>query len=182
MPVVVVPDPSLVALVGAAGSGKSTLAARLFAPDEILSSDAFRAAIAGDPSDQRATRPAFAALHRALDRRLRAGQLAVVDATNAEPHARRSLLRHARVADVPAIALVLDMPPHVVQSRNAGRAGRSVARDVVARHLGLVRASLELGWIAAEGWDALLVVRDPADLDALRVARRRGAADRTAAG
>src|SRR4051812_3594638 len=56
--------PSLVVLVGAAGSGKTTLAARLFTPDEVISSDMLRAAISGDAADQRATRPAFRILHR----------------------------------------------------------------------------------------------------------------------
>ena len=66
------PDPSMVVLIGAAGSGKSTLAAAHFAPDEILSSDAFREVIAGDARDQRATGAAFRALGRALERRLAA--------------------------------------------------------------------------------------------------------------
>ena len=44
---------ALVVLIGAAGAGKSTLAARLFAPDEIVSSDALRAVISGDEADQR---------------------------------------------------------------------------------------------------------------------------------
>ena len=42
VPEIVLPDPSLVVLIGAAGAGKSTFAARHFAPDEVLSSDRFR--------------------------------------------------------------------------------------------------------------------------------------------
>ena len=53
-----IPDPSLVLLVGVAGSGKSTLAARLFAPTQVLSTDAFRAMVADDPDDRSAGRPA----------------------------------------------------------------------------------------------------------------------------
>ena len=43
-----IPDPSLVLLVGAAGAGKTTFAARHFPPDEVLSSDAYRALVSGD--------------------------------------------------------------------------------------------------------------------------------------
>ncbi|HEY8987503.1 MAG TPA: AAA family ATPase, partial [Candidatus Limnocylindrales bacterium] len=73
--------PWLVVLIGAAGAGKTTVARRLFAPDELLSSDELRAAVSGDAADQRATRPAFAILHRELGNRLAAGRLIVVDAT-----------------------------------------------------------------------------------------------------
>ena len=112
-------EPSLVVLIGAAGSGKSTLAARWFAPEEILSSDALRAFVSGDAADQRATKQAFAILQRTLDRRLMAGRTTVVDATNVTARARRELLAIARRAGVPAIAIVLDLPPAVVHARNA---------------------------------------------------------------
>lgn len=100
-----IPDPALVVLVGAAGAGKTTFAARHFAPDEVLSSDALREAISGDADDQRATGPAFAALHRALARRLRDGRLTVVDATNVTAPARRALLGRAARAGIPVVAL-----------------------------------------------------------------------------
>ena len=81
--------PGLVVLIGAAGAGKTTLAARLFAADEVISSDELRARVSGNATDQRATRLAFAILHREVARRLAAGRLVVVDATSVERAARR---------------------------------------------------------------------------------------------
>jgi protein phosphatase len=161
--VIRIPDPSLVVLVGAAGSGKSTFAARHFAPDEILSSDAFRALVAGDATDQRATRPAFAALHRALAQRLAAGRLSVVDATNVQSHARRTLLARARAAGVPVVAIVLDLSPEIVLARNAGRAGgAAVPDDAVRGHLSSLAATLTSDALQAwAGFDAVHHLRRP---------------------
>jgi predicted kinase len=172
MPTVIVPDPSLVALVGPAGSGKSTFAARHFAAGEILSSDAFRALITGDERDQRATRAAFGALHRELRRRLLAGRLTVVDATSVEHHARRALLRRAREAGLPAVAIVLDFPASVVLARNAARSGRQVDPDVVRRHLAALRDAVGAGALEREGWSRIVRIREPAELDAVRIKRR----------
>jgi predicted kinase len=139
--------PGLVVLVGAAGSGKSTLAARLFAPADILSSDAFREVVAGDATDQRATRVAFSILHREVRKRLGAGRLVVVDATNVERHARLGLLRIARAAGVPSVAIVLASDGVTTHARNAARAERVVPAAVVDRHLAAVA---RLGGDAAE--------------------------------
>jgi protein phosphatase len=169
VPVVVIRDPSLVVLVGAAGSGKSTLAGRHFAEGEVLSSDAYRERISGDAGDQSATRPAFAALQRDARRRLRAGLLTVVDATSVEAHARKALLRIAREAGVPATAIVLDLPARVVLARNAGRAGRRVETAVVRHHLGVLRRALDSGRIRDEPWARLVVLRHPGELDQLKM-------------
>ena len=171
-----IPVPGLVVLVGAAGSGKSTLAARLFAPDEILSSDAFRAALRGDPADQRATRPAFALLHREVARRLADGRLVVVDATNVERGARLALVRLARAASTPAIALVLAAPREDAHARNARRPGRVVPADVVDRHLDRMAAlgadaAAIRGRLMTEGFAAVHVVATLADLAAVQVRR-----------
>lgn len=171
----VVPDPSLIVLIAAAGAGKTTFAARHFEPGEILSSDAYRAAIAGDEADQRATRAAFRELHRALERRLAAGQLTVVDATNVERSARLALLARAAAAGRPAIAIVLDLPRSTVLARNAARSDRTVDERVVRRHLARLRDSLD-GLDApldGEGFQRVVLLRDPRDVEAVTIVRRR---------
>ncbi len=173
MPSLIVPDPSLVVLVGAAGAGKSSFAARHFAGDEVLSSDGLRAAIAGDERDQRATSAAFAALHRAVTRRAVAGQLSVVDATNVERKARRALLRRAHAARVPAVAIVLDLPERVVLARNAARTGRVVNPDVVQHHLAVLRHDIDRGVFEAEGWSLVVRIREPRQLEAVTITRGR---------
>jgi predicted kinase len=170
---VILADPSLVVLVGPAGAGKSSFAARHFASDEILSSDRLRAEIAGDERDQRATSAAFAALHRSLVRRARARQLTVVDATNVERPARRALLRRARAARVPAVAIILDLPAPLVLARNAGRTGRVVHPWVVRQHLATLRREIDQGAFDAEPWALVIRVRESRQLDRLTVSRRR---------
>lgn len=173
MPAIAIPDPAVVVLVGPAGSGKSTLAARYFAGDEVLASDAMRAIVGRDESDQAATRAAFALLDRQLAGRLRERRLTVVDATNVEGHARRALLQRARAAGVPAVAIVLDLPPDLVVRRNEARAGRVVDGGVVRHHLARLRWSVDRGLLEREGFDVIYRIRQPAELDALRIERRR---------
>jgi predicted kinase len=174
MRTVEIPDPSLVLLIGAAGAGKSTLAARLFAADEVLSSDAYRELVSGDAADQRATRAAFERLHRDLATRLQAGHLTVLDATNLERSARRTAIARARTAGVPIVAIVLDLPAAAVLARNAGRTGRVVDRAVVGRHLAAVRSTVDGDQLAVEGYDVVVLLGSPEAVDSLRVERRRG--------
>ena len=168
------PDPCLVALVGAAGSGKTTLAARLFAPDEVLSSDALRERIAGSAADQRATGSAFAALHRQVRARLARGLLTVVDATSVTARDRRPLVRAADEAGVAAVAIVLALPGDVVLARNAARSSRVVPEDAVQRQLRRLDVSLGAPGLASEGFARVVVLHDPAEVAALRVERERG--------
>jgi len=171
-------NPCLVVLVGAAGAGKSTFAARHFAPTEVLSSDAFRERIAGDAADQRATRAAFAALHRALQSRLARQLLTVVDATSVAARDRRPLVAAAREAGVPCVAVVLDLPAEVVLARNAGRLERAVPDAVVRRHLVRLETDLRPRGLDAEGFEQVIVLRDPAAVDAVVVVREGGCGKR----
>lgn len=167
--VLALPEPCLVVLVGAAGSGKSTLAARLFAPDQVLSSDAYRGVVSGDESDQRASKVAFSILHRELEVRMAAHRTTVVDATNVSSYARRALLSRARRHGVPAVAIVLDLEPALVQARNAARNGRVVPSAAVQEQLAALARSLRRDELAREGFAAVHRIAD-AQLSGLSIA------------
>ena len=166
-----IPGDALVLLIGVAGSGKSTLATRLFEPAEILSSDAYRESVSGDPTDQSATDEAFAHLHVDLDRRLAAGQLTVVDATNVQAWARRSLLAVGARYGRPAVAIVLALPLDVSLGRNAGREHGRVPAAAVRRQDRNLRASL--AQLGGEGYAKVAVLSNPGQVEALEIRTQR---------
>jgi predicted kinase len=150
------PRDALVLLVGPAGAGKSTWAADQFELDEILSSDAIRAQVAGDAADQSATADTFKVLHLIARARLRRGLLTVVDATNLTEGARRALLRLARGAGRPALAVAFETSLERCLAQNAARPGRHVPADVVRRHHQQMRRALEQP--PGEGYTAIHLV------------------------
>jgi predicted kinase len=99
----------------------------------------------------------------------------VVDATNVEPAARRALVTRATGASLPATAIVLDLPPSLVLARNAARPSRVVAEAIVRRHLERLRATLDGGPspLEGEGFGQVVVLHDPADVDAVTIVRQR---------
>jgi len=132
---IVIPALSLVLLVGPSGAGKSTFARAHFRPTEILSSDAFRAMIADDESDQTATQEAFHILHQVAEARLRRGRLTVIDATNTRREARLPLLELARRYHVPCVAIIFDFPKEVYLAHDQLRGGRHVGAEVIQRQI-----------------------------------------------
>jgi predicted kinase len=155
------PD-ALVMLVGPSGSGKSTWAATRFAPEAILSSDAYRAQVAGDAADQSATADAFRILHAVAQARLRRGLLTVIDATNLTDGARRSLLRLAAKTQRPVVAVAFDLPLERCLAQNEARPGRRVPAAVIVRHHGELQHAL--AQLPEEGYDAIVRLRGP-DMD-----------------
>ncbi|MGW2204799.1 polynucleotide kinase-phosphatase [Streptomyces sp. NPDC001774] len=163
-----VTDLSLVVLIGASGSGKSTFAHRHFKPTEVLSSDFCRGLVADDENDQSASRDAFDVLHYIAGKRLEAGRLTVVDATNVQQEARRQLVQLARQYDVLPIAIVLDLPEEVCQARNAARPDRAdMPRHVVQRHRRELRRSLR--GLEREGFRKVHVLRSVEEVEAAEV-------------
>ncbi|MFF8839236.1 polynucleotide kinase-phosphatase [Streptomyces sp. NPDC015130] len=167
-----VTDLSLVVLVGATGSGKSTFARRHFKPTEIVSSDFCRGLVADDENDQSASKDAFDVLHYIAGKRLAAGRLTVVDATNVQQEARRQLVRLAREHDVLPIAIVLDVPEEVCRSRNAGRPDRAdMPAHVIQRHRRELRRSLR--GLEREGFRKVHVLRSVEEVEAAEVVLER---------
>ncbi|NED14326.1 polynucleotide kinase-phosphatase, partial [Streptomyces sp. SID9124] len=167
-----VTDLSLVVLIGASGSGKSTFARRHFKPTEVISSDFCRGLVADDENDQSASKDAFDVLHYIAGKRLAAGRLTVVDATNVQPEARRQLVRLAREYDVLPIAVVLDLPEEVCLARNAGRPDRAdMPRHVVQRHRRELRRSLR--GLEREGFRKVHILRTEEEADRAEVVLER---------
>lgn len=138
-----IPALSLVVLIGPTSAGKSTFAARAFGPHETVSSDACRALVANDPNDQAATTAAFEVLHLIVAKRLAAGLLTVVDATNTQPAARQALIATAREHDVLPVAIVFDLPEAVLLERHRERTDRPFGEQVVKRQHNELRRSLK---------------------------------------
>ncbi|WP_327267958.1 polynucleotide kinase-phosphatase [Streptomyces sp. NBC_01218] len=167
-----VPDLSLVVLIGATGSGKSTFAHRHFKPTEVVSSDFCRGLVADDENDQSASGDAFDLLHYIVGKRLEAGRLTVVDATNVQAEARRKLVQLAREYDVLPVAVVLDLPEEVCRARNATRPDRAgMPRHVVQRHRRELRRSLR--GLEREGFRKVHVLHTEEEADRATVVRER---------
>jgi len=169
--VIDVPALSLVVLVGASGSGKSTFARTHFAATEVISSDFCRGLVADDENDQSASGDAFDVLHFIAGKRLAAGRLTVIDATNVQPEARRQLVRLAKEHDVLPVAIVLDLPERVCVDRNSDRVDRQFGPHVIRRQRDQLRRGLR--GLAKEGFRGVHVLRTAAEVDGAQIVRTR---------
>ncbi|WBQ02795.1 polynucleotide kinase-phosphatase [Kribbella sp. CA-293567] len=166
-----VPALSLVVLIGASGSGKSTFARKHFRGTEVISSDVCRGLVSDDENDQAATKDAFAVLHFIAAKRLAAGRLTVIDATNVQPEARKELIALAREHDVLPVAIVLDPPEQVCTARNEQRPDRQFGQQVVVRQRSQLRRGLKS--LKREGFRSVHVLDSVEEIDAVSIERTR---------
>ncbi len=163
------PELSLVVLIGASGSGKSTFARKHFLPTEVISSDYCRALVSDDENDLAATNDAFEVLHFIAAKRLAAGRLTVVDATNVKPEDRKGLIDLARQFHCLPVAIVLNVPEKVCQDRNEVRTDRRLGAHVAHRQLQSLRRSIR--GLDREGFRHVLVLSSPEEADAVELKR-----------
>jgi protein phosphatase len=167
---IVVPELALVVLIGSSGSGKSSFARKHFKPTEVLSSDYCRGLASDDENDQAATPDAFEILHFIAQKRLAAGKLTVVDATNVQPESRKPLVGLAREFHCLPVAMVFDLPEKVCQERNRQRADRDFGPHVIRQQTQQLRRSLR--GLEREGFRHVYVMRTQEEVDAAEIERQ----------
>src|SRR5712692_4707371 len=167
---ITVPELCLVVLIGPSGSGKSTFAREHFKSTEVLSSDFYRGLVSDDENDQSATKDAFEALHFVAAKRLAAGKLTVIDATNVQIEARKPLIALAREYHVFPIAIVFNLPEHLCHERNQQRPDRQFGPHVVRQHSIQLRRSLR--GLEREGFRHVFVLSSPEQVESAEIERQ----------
>ncbi len=165
-----VPEFCLIILIGASGSGKSTFARKHFKATEVLSSDFCRGLVSNDENDQEATTDAFEVLHFIARKRLAAGKLTVIDATNVQVESRRPLLALARDYHCFPVAIIFDLPEKLCQERNSLRPDRDFGSHVVRRQTMQLRRSLR--FLHTEGYRYRFVFTSPEEIEAAEIERQ----------
>lgn len=171
-----IPEFALVVLVGASGCGKSKFARKHFRPTEVLSSDHCRGLVSDDETSQDATQDAFDVLQYIAAKRLSAGRLTVIDATNVQREARKPLLALAREYHCLPVAIILDLPETLCVERNRERPDRSFGRRVVAQQRSQLRRSRR--GLKGEGFRFIYELKTPEEVDAVEIERTRLWTDR----
>ena len=162
-----IPELAVIALVGASGSGKSSFARKHFRPTEVLSSDFCRGLVSDDENSQAATNDAFEVLHFIASKRLTAGKLVVVDATNVQAEARKSIIALARQYHCLPVAIVFDLPEKLCHERNRDRPERTFGPHVVRQQSQQLRRSLRN--LEREGFRRVHVLHSPEEVDAAEI-------------
>jgi protein phosphatase len=167
---ITIPELSLVVLIGPSGCGKSSFGTKHFLPTEIVSSDACRGLVSDNENDQSATNDAFDLLHAIVRKRLGRGKLTVIDATNVQPEARKSLVELAREYHVLPVAVVFDLPERLCQDRNVSRPDRQFGPHVVRNQVQQMRRSLR--GLEREGFRYVHKLSSPEEVDAVIIERQ----------
>jgi protein phosphatase len=167
---ITIPELSLVVLIGPSGCGKSSFARAHFKPTEVLSSDFCRGLVSDDENAQAATKDAFEVLHFVARKRLAAGRLTVVDATNVQPEARKPLVALAREFHVLPVAIVLNLPEKLCHERNQNRPDRQFGPHVVRNQSQQLRRSLR--GLEREGFRHVFTLSTPEEVSSVSIVRQ----------
>jgi protein phosphatase len=123
-----------------------------------------------DENAQAATNDAFDVLHYIARKRLAAGRLTVVDATNVQPESRKPLVELAREFHVLPVAIVLNIPEKICHERNQNRPDRQFGPHVVRNQSQQLRRSIR--GLEREGFRHVFVLSSPDEVSAVAITRQ----------
>ena len=110
-------------------------------------------------------------LHFITSKRLAAGKLTVIDATNVQVEARKPLLALAREYHCLTVAIVFNMPTKLCQERNEARPDRNLKPHVIRQQSQQLRRSLHN--LKREGFQRFVYVMSTQEaVEAIRVERQ----------
>ncbi|WP_009634420.1 polynucleotide kinase-phosphatase [Synechocystis sp. PCC 7509] len=164
---ITIPELSLVVLIGASGAGKSSFAKKHFKPTEVISSDFCRGLICDDENNQAVSKDAFAVVHYIAAKRLAAGKLTVVDATNVQKEDRKHLLELAKEYHCLPVAIALNLPEYLCSDRNQHRPDRNFGIHVIKRQREAMRQSLK--HLKREGFRYSYILNSVEDIEAVSI-------------
>jgi protein phosphatase len=164
-----IPELAVVALIGPSGSGKSSFARKHFRPTEVLSSDFCRGLVSDEENSQAATNDAFEVLYFIASKRLTTGKLVVIDATNVQVEARKTIIALARQFHCIPVAIVFDLPEKLCLERNRNRPDRDFGPHVIRKQSQQLRRSLRN--LQREGFRRVHILHSPEEVDAAEIVR-----------
>lgn len=167
---ITVPELSLVVLIGVSGSGKSSFAKKHFKKTEILSSDECRGLVSDDENNQAATQDAFEVLYYIAGKRLKNGLLTVIDATNVQRESRKGLIQLAHTYHCLPVAIVLDLPEKVCETRNKNREDRNFGNHVIRQQSLQLKKSIR--GLKDEGFKQVYVLKSLEEVEAVLEIKR----------
>jgi len=125
--------------------------------------------ISDDENNQTVTSEAFDLLHYIAAKRLALGKIAVVDATNVQPEARKPLVELARRYHVVPVAIVFNVPERLCQDRNSRRSDRAFGPHVIRQQVAQLRRSLR--GLKREGFRYIFELSTTEEIDSVTIER-----------
>lgn len=166
---IVLPDPSLVFLLGARGAGKTTFAQRHFEPSEIVALDDCCRMLGVSPSAP--SNDTLELFHTIIQNRLFSGKLVVVDMDDTNAELRRSVVTLAKRHHLFAIAIAFKLDERICIERNALRTDCVVSPYDVKRGVENVRRIIDSA--SREGLREIHVLDSPAAVEKAIITRTR---------
>src|SRR5260370_95616 len=112
---------------------------------------------------------AFEVLYFIASKRLTAGKLVVIDATNVQAEARKPIIALARRFHCIPVAIVFDLPEKLCHERNRNRPDRDFGSHVIRQQSQQLRRSLRN--LQREGFRRVHILHSPEEVDAAEIVR-----------